>query len=192
MLAFASPVAAASPVESGRYTGRSGAGVEMRLRLTTDRHVDYRLEYRYRCTARAVRGASLSHYGRRGFDRTAGSGTGRPGGRATGSSGATANVEGAVPRGRLDRLSRAPQQDPRSSAEGRAAPIARSSVSPGRSSAATGCARGCCFYFFNSGYSVGGRWSVSARLRGPRGSTSCHLRNASFAGSFVDGPENTF
>ena len=42
-------LALAAAVDPGRYTGKTKRGVAMRLRVTSDRHVDYRLSYRARC-----------------------------------------------------------------------------------------------------------------------------------------------
>ena len=42
-------LAFAATIEPGRYTGRTKRGVSMRLRVTSDQHVDWRLSYRTRC-----------------------------------------------------------------------------------------------------------------------------------------------
>jgi hypothetical protein len=42
-------LAFAASVDPGRYTGKTKRGVAMRLRVTADQHVDYRLSYRARC-----------------------------------------------------------------------------------------------------------------------------------------------
>jgi hypothetical protein len=50
VLALAVPsLAFAASVDPGRYTGKTKRGVAMRLRVTPDQHVDYRLTYRSRC-----------------------------------------------------------------------------------------------------------------------------------------------
>jgi len=42
-------LALAATVDPGRYTGKTKRGVSMRLRVTDDQHVDYRLSYPARC-----------------------------------------------------------------------------------------------------------------------------------------------
>jgi hypothetical protein len=42
-------LALAATIDPGRYTGKTKRGVTMRLRVTSDQHVDYRLGFRARC-----------------------------------------------------------------------------------------------------------------------------------------------
>jgi hypothetical protein len=42
-------LALAATIDPGRYTGKTKRGVSMRLRVTSDQHIDYRLSYRARC-----------------------------------------------------------------------------------------------------------------------------------------------
>jgi hypothetical protein len=42
-------LALAATVDPGRYTGKTKRGVSMRLRVTADQRIDYRLSYRARC-----------------------------------------------------------------------------------------------------------------------------------------------
>jgi hypothetical protein len=49
-LALTAPsLAFAATVDPGRYTGKTKRGVSMRLRVTSDQHVDYRLAFRAHC-----------------------------------------------------------------------------------------------------------------------------------------------